>query len=193
MNSPPSLRSSNAIQTEVHSAVIDIFANHSWAASSLLCTKWPVNSPSTSQPSARSLAPGSGQNTRQNTMTDSDGTRRACLPLAVRWARMPGARGRRLALEQELKERFGPYPGDLDRSPYTPSMAGDTVQPLFDAVSFDAARTDQEVVEFPLLLPRWQAMELEAAASRRGMATGQMIRRLLGEMLASQPAAVAGS
>ncbi len=69
-------------------------------------------------------------------------------------------------------------------------MAGDTVQPLFDAVSSDAARTDQEVVEFPLLLPRWQAMELEAAASRRGMTTGQMIRRLLGEMLASQPAAI---
>lgn len=67
-------------------------------------------------------------------------------------------------------------------------MAGDTVQPLFDVISSDAARTDQEVVEFPLLLPRWQALELEAAASRRGMTTGQMIRRLLGEMLAAQPA-----
>ena len=72
-------------------------------------------------------------------------------------------------------------------------MAGDTVQPLFDAVSSDVARTDQEVIEFPLLLPRWQAVELEAAASRRGMTTGQMIRRLLGELLAAQPAPVAGS
>jgi len=67
------------------------------------------------------------------------------------------------------------------------------VQPLFDAVSSDVARTDQEVIEFPLLLPRWQAVELEAAASRRGMTTGQMIRRLLGELLAAQPAPVAGS
>jgi hypothetical protein len=71
-------------------------------------------------------------------------------------------------------------------------MAGDTVQPLFDAVSSDAARTDQEVVEFPLLLPLWQAVELEAAARRRGMTTGQMIRRMLGEMLASQPAGAPG-
>jgi hypothetical protein len=72
-------------------------------------------------------------------------------------------------------------------------MAGDTVQPLFDAVSSEAARTDQEVVEFPLLLPRWQALELEAVARRRGMTTGQMIRRLLGEMLASQPAPAPGA
>lgn len=67
------------------------------------------------------------------------------------------------------------------------STAGDTVQPLFDAVSTEAARFDQEVIELPLLLPRWQAMELEAAASRRGMTTGQMIRRVIGEMLAAQP------
>jgi hypothetical protein len=70
-------------------------------------------------------------------------------------------------------------------------MAGATVQPLFDAVSSDAARPDQEVVEFPLLLPLWQAVELEAAARRKGMTTGQMIRRMLGEMLASQPATAA--
>jgi hypothetical protein len=35
-------------------------------------------------------------------------------------------------------------------------------------------------------------MELEAVARRRGMTTGQMIRRLLGEMLASQPAPAPG-
>jgi len=67
------------------------------------------------------------------------------------------------------------------------------VQPLFDAVSSDANRMDQEVVEFPLLLPLWQAVELEAAARRRGMTTGQMIRRLLGEMLAAHPAAAVGT
>jgi hypothetical protein len=61
------------------------------------------------------------------------------------------------------------------------------VQPLFDFLSPDVARLDQEVIELPLLLPRWQAMELEAVASRRGMTTGQLLRRVLGEMLASQP------
>ncbi|VTT97063.1 unnamed protein product [Gemmataceae bacterium] len=62
------------------------------------------------------------------------------------------------------------------------------MQPLFDGISSDVARIDQEVVELPLLLPRWQAMELEAAASRRGMTTGQMLRRFIGELLAAQPA-----
>jgi hypothetical protein len=66
-------------------------------------------------------------------------------------------------------------------------MAGETVQPLFEGITPDA-RTDQEVVELPLLLPRWQAMELEAAASRRGMTTGQMLRRVIGELLAAHPA-----
>ncbi len=67
------------------------------------------------------------------------------------------------------------------------------MQPLFDAVTSDANRMDQEVVEFPLLLPLWQAVELEAVARRRGMTTGQMIRRFLGEMLAAQPAPVPGA
>lgn len=66
------------------------------------------------------------------------------------------------------------------------------MQPLFDGISSEAGRVDAEVVELPLLLPRWQAMELEAAASRRGMTTGQMLRRVIGEMLASQPAPVRG-
>jgi hypothetical protein len=67
------------------------------------------------------------------------------------------------------------------------SSEGDTVQPMFDAISSEHGRLDQEVIELPLLLPRWQAQELEAAASRRGMTTGQMIRRVIGEMLAAQP------
>lgn len=45
-------------------------------------------------------------------------------------------------------------------------------------------RMDFEVVELPLLLPRWQAAALEAAAGARGMTTGQMLRRYLAEMLA---------
>jgi hypothetical protein len=70
----------------------------------------------------------------------------------------------------------------------TPSRTGDAVQPLFNAISPDAHRAEQEVVEVALLLPLWQAVELEAAASRRGMTTGQMLRRVIGELLASQPA-----
>ena len=49
------------------------------------------------------------------------------------------------------------------------------------------ARQDQEVVELPLLLPRWQAMELELAARERGMTTGQMLRRVIRDLLADEP------
>lgn len=62
------------------------------------------------------------------------------------------------------------------------------MQPLFDAVSHNTAQPNHEVVELALLLPLWQAMELEAAASKRGMTTGQMLRRVIGELLAAQPA-----
>lgn len=72
-------------------------------------------------------------------------------------------------------------------------MAGVPVAPTFETVTTSFARLDQEVVELPLLLPRWQAVELEAVARRRGMTTGQLLRRLLGEMLAQQPAVAAGS
>lgn len=50
-----------------------------------------------------------------------------------------------------------------------------------------AMRPDQEVVELPLLLPRWQAEELEVAARERGMTTGQMLRRVIRELLADEP------
>lgn len=56
-----------------------------------------------------------------------------------------------------------------------------TFQPAF------AIRQDQEVVELPLLLPRWQAEELEAVARERGMTTGQMLRRVIHELLADEP------
>jgi hypothetical protein len=48
-------------------------------------------------------------------------------------------------------------------------------------------RIDMEVVELPLLLPRWQAMALEAAARQRGMTTGQMLRRVIGDLFDSHP------
>ncbi len=38
-----------------------------------------------------------------------------------------------------------------------------------------------EVVELSLLLPRWQAAELESAAQDRGLTTGQMVRQLIRE------------
>lgn len=63
------------------------------------------------------------------------------------------------------------------------------MHPLLESVTTDAPRQDHEVVELHLLLPRWQADQLEAAASRRGMTTGQMLRRAIGELLAAQPAA----
>lgn len=48
--------------------------------------------------------------------------------------------------------------------------------------SGEHSRMDYEVVELPLLLPRWQAMALEAAASSRGMTTGQMLRRVITDL-----------
>ena len=44
-------------------------------------------------------------------------------------------------------------------------------------------RQDQEVVELPLLLPKWQAVELEAAARQRGMTMGQLLRRVIRQVL----------
>lgn len=61
--------------------------------------------------------------------------------------------------------------------------------PIFETqtLTMDVNRQDQEVVELPLLLPRWQAMELEDAARRRGMTTGQMLRRMIGEVIGARP------
>ena len=62
--------------------------------------------------------------------------------------------------------------------------------PTFEPGPTDVARQDQEVVELQLLLPRWQALKLEAAARERGMTTGQMLRRVIRGVLAQEPAAV---
>ena len=53
----------------------------------------------------------------------------------------------------------------------------------------EASRSDMDVVELPLLLPRWQAQALEAAASRRGMTTGQILRRVIGDLFGNPPSA----
>ncbi|MFO0848810.1 MAG: hypothetical protein U0871_09695 [Gemmataceae bacterium] len=44
------------------------------------------------------------------------------------------------------------------------------------------ARSDQDVIELQLLLPLWQAEAVEAAARRRGMTTGQMLRRVIADL-----------
>lgn len=82
-----------------------------------------------------------------------------------------------------------PGPAAIDGpTSHTTSTAGATVPTTFDTpVAAPVSRLDAEVVELPLLLPRWQALELEAVANRRGMTTGQFLRRVLGEMLASRP------
>lgn len=61
------------------------------------------------------------------------------------------------------------------------------MHPTLESAAADFARQDQEVVELPLLLPRWQAVELEAVARQRGMTTGQMLRRVIRDVLAAQP------
>ena len=44
--------------------------------------------------------------------------------------------------------------------------------------------SDSDVVELSLLLPGWQAVELEEEAHLRGLTAAQMVRNLLGEYLA---------
>jgi hypothetical protein len=46
----------------------------------------------------------------------------------------------------------------------------------------EVRRSDHEVVELQLLLPLWQAEAVEAAARRRGMTTGQMLRRVIADL-----------
>ncbi len=54
------------------------------------------------------------------------------------------------------------------------------MHPLLEA---GMTRQDQEVVELPLLLPKWQAVELENAARQRGMTMGQLLRRVIRDVL----------
>jgi hypothetical protein len=54
---------------------------------------------------------------------------------------------------------------------------------------FEIPRSDQALTELSLLLPQWQVDALELAASSRGLTTGQMLRRLIGNYCATLPAA----
>ena len=45
---------------------------------------------------------------------------------------------------------------------------------------------NSEVVELPLLLPRSQAEALETAARSRGMTTGQLLRRIIGDLFGKE-------
>ena len=65
-----------------------------------------------------------------------------------------------------------------------PPLTGWPDSTVSASLSGDPARLDHEVVELPLLLPRWQAAALEEAARSRGMTTGQMIRRVIHDMFA---------
>ena len=51
----------------------------------------------------------------------------------------------------------------------------------------DPTRSDHEVVELQLLLPRWQAVALEAAARTRGMTSGQILRRVITDLFVDAP------
>jgi hypothetical protein len=47
----------------------------------------------------------------------------------------------------------------------------------------DEPRFDADVVELPLLLPRWQVLALESRANTRGVTTAQMLRKVIADML----------
>jgi hypothetical protein len=51
------------------------------------------------------------------------------------------------------------------------------------ASPFQSVGTDSEVVEVPLLLPRWQIAALEEIARRHGLTTGQLIRRVIADLV----------
>ena len=67
------------------------------------------------------------------------------------------------------------------------TTAGGGAVPLDAFAPFDAARSDHEVVELQLLLPRWQAAALDAAARARGMTSGQILRRVITDLFAAVP------
>ncbi|MGL4420154.1 MAG: hypothetical protein ACRCZF_05790, partial [Gemmataceae bacterium] len=69
-----------------------------------------------------------------------------------------------------------------NREAMTATSPAGTLMSLDTPLPGEVARLDQEVVEMPLLLPRWQASALEAAARRRGMTTGQMLRRVITDL-----------
>ena len=61
-----------------------------------------------------------------------------------------------------------------------PSLAG---RPDAPTTAFDSDPSLPEVVELQLLLPRWQAEALEAAARDRGLTTGHILRRVIADIV----------
>jgi hypothetical protein len=51
------------------------------------------------------------------------------------------------------------------------------------AVELKPAPKEAEYLELSLLLPRWQVFALDDLASSRGQNVGQMMRRLIGDLL----------
>jgi hypothetical protein len=49
-----------------------------------------------------------------------------------------------------------------------------------------AGWSERQIAELSLLLPAWQVAELERLARARGLSIGQLIRRLIGDYLASR-------
>ena len=60
----------------------------------------------------------------------------------------------------------------------TTLISGRDIPPVFGSLN-----TDSEVVELPLLLPRWQVAALEETARRHGLTTGQLIRRAVADLV----------
>jgi hypothetical protein len=55
-------------------------------------------------------------------------------------------------------------------------------------LDYDGGLPAGEVVEISLLMPDWQVCALEAAAHRRGLTAGEMVRSLVREFLGRLPA-----
>lgn len=46
---------------------------------------------------------------------------------------------------------------------------------------------DEEMMEFSMLLPSWQAVDMEGVAHSQGLTLGQLIRLLISDYLADRP------
>ncbi|MCE9530912.1 MAG: hypothetical protein K8T89_07290 [Planctomycetes bacterium] len=58
------------------------------------------------------------------------------------------------------------------------------------APGLEMSSPDSDFIEVAMLLPRWQALALSTAARQRGMSAGQMLRRIIGATIGSEPPSV---
>jgi hypothetical protein len=85
-----------------------------------------------------------------------------------------------IPLACSISVRSQPFPPpDFEDRVSTLAIAERTLH----ARTFSPNASDSEVVELPLLLPRWQVAALEAAARRNGLTTGQLIRRMITDLV----------